>query len=92
LFFRPAKELTLPDPKLEVVVLPADSGAVVRVSASKFARAVLLECEPVEGHFKDNFFDLLPGETVEVAFEPRGAFDLDRFRRGLRVRSLVDLK
>ncbi len=92
LYFDSAKNLRLPKPGLRTTVLPAGRGATVRVSAARLARTVVLECGTVEGHFEDNFFDLLPGEAREVVFKPRKTFDLERFKRGLRVRSLVDLK
>ncbi len=92
LFFVRPKELVLPDPDLRVAVSAQDSGATVTVSAARFARAVFLDPGDTEGHFADNFFDLLPGESRTVSFEPTGTFDAHQFRAQLRVRSLVDLK
>lgn len=92
LFARP-KELLLPPAQLRTEVEGGPEEPVVRISSSAFAKAVLLEAPGIEGHFTDNFFDLLPGQAVEVRFRPRkGPIDLDRFRQALRVRSLVDLK
>jgi hypothetical protein len=55
----------------------------VRVSARRLARAVWLSSDAPSGSFDDNYFDLLPGESVSVEYQgPKGA--------KLRARSLRD--
>jgi hypothetical protein len=49
-----------------VAVEARPTGASVRVTARRFARAVYLSTADGQGSFSDNFFDLLPGESVTV--------------------------
>jgi beta-mannosidase len=71
-YFEKTKDLALPEPELSVEVTPGPSGtgASVRVTARRLARAVRLEADPAparsEEMFLDNYFDLLPGEAVNV--------------------------
>ena len=66
-YFVKTKDLDLPDPELKVEVGPGRNGeSVVRVSAKKLARAVRLNADAEKGVFSDNYFDLLPGESILV--------------------------
>ena len=71
-YFTKTKDLALPDPELAVTVTPhADGqGAAVRVTARRLARDVRLIATPAparpEEMFSDNYFDLLPGESITV--------------------------
>ncbi len=89
-FFAPPKELLLPRPHLVVNCNEADDGFVIAVSSDVLARHVCLSTEKVEGFFSDNYFDLLPGQTVKVMFTPRGEVPLADLERELRAISLVD--
>ena len=75
-YFVKTKDLALPDPELSVAVTPevaGTQGAMVRVTARRLARDVRLEAEPAptrpEEMFSDNYFDLLPGESVTVEWK-----------------------
>jgi len=71
-YFVKTKDLALPDPELSVLVTPdsAGHGMSVRVSARRLARDVYLVADPApterEQMFSDNYFDLLPGESVNL--------------------------
>jgi beta-mannosidase len=72
LYFKKTKDLQLPKPEIKVAVAPGANGALaVSVSAKQLARNVFLASGAVDGFFEDNYFDVLPGETVTVAFRPR---------------------
>jgi beta-mannosidase len=88
-FFEPFKILTLPRPQLDVQVMPQRGGFKLKVSSDKLARAVYLS-SPYQGAFVDNYFDLIPGRTVEVEFRSSKPVALDQFRQQLKVRSLID--
>jgi beta-mannosidase len=61
------KELELPNPELSLqTVLAEGGGSQVRVAARRLARSVRLSADGGEGHFSDNYFDLLPGEARAV--------------------------
>jgi beta-mannosidase len=89
-FFRPFKELTLPSPHVTTYLEKTQGGFIVMIWSDKFARAVYLSAEGLDGYFADNYFDLVPGRPVTVEFRSRRQIKLDEFRKGLEVRSLVD--
>jgi len=74
-YFAKTKELELPDAGLGLKRLSEQDGQVrLRVSARRLARAVRLSSSAPDGVFSDNYFDLLPGETVSVDYRgPRTA-------------------
>jgi beta-mannosidase len=90
LFFGVYKELSLPRAQINFEVMPVRGGFKVALSADKFARAVYLSALNHEGFFTDNYFDLIPGEKVEVLFRTRAAGRLSDFRNQLKVRSMAD--
>jgi beta-mannosidase len=90
-FFRPFKDLPLAAPNVSTEVARARGGATtVTLSTDRLARAVYLSAEGLEGSFADNFFDLLPGQKVTVAFRAGRPVTADELRRRLRVRTLSD--
>jgi beta-mannosidase len=74
-YFAKTKDLALPDPGLAVAVTPqaGGQGAAVRVTARRLARDVRLVATPAptrpEEMFSDNYFDLLPGESITVDWQ-----------------------
>jgi beta-mannosidase len=93
LTFVKTKDLALPAPELQVAVEAREGGAAVRVTAKRFARGVYLSTTNGAGTFSDNFFDLLPGESVTVAFQPTpGATppDAAQLSSALRIISVRD--
>ncbi len=90
-FFRPFKELKLPAPNVNAEVTPGWHGATaVTLSTDRLARAVYVSAEGLDGSFEDNFFDLLPGRKLTVAFKARRPVTNAELRRRLRVRTLSD--
>lgn len=67
LFFVPQKELDLPKAMISKKVEATKTGYTIRLESDKYARNVYLST-PVKGDFSDNYFDILPGETVEIGF------------------------
>jgi hypothetical protein len=51
---------------------------------------VRLAFDAGDGTFSDNYFDLLPGKSVEVTYRPKEAIQLEAFRKGLGVVSILD--
>ncbi len=89
-FFEPYKNLSIPAPQIGTEVLRTRRGFKVTLTADKFARAVYLSLANGDGFFSDNYFDLLPGQKVEVEFRPNGRMTLADFRARLKVRSMKD--
>jgi beta-mannosidase len=99
LYFVKTRELALPAPGLTLSAELHEGGATVRVTAGKLARNVWLSTTaapgepPLEGMFSDNFFDVLPGETVTVTWTPRiggAAVDASRLRAALHALTIRD--
>ena len=69
----------LPKPEIKLAVAAGANGALaVSVSAKQLARNVFLASGAIDGFFDDNYFDVLPGETVTVTFSPRARDDAGR--------------
>ena len=71
-------------------VIPARGGFKVTLSSDTFARAVYLSTTDQPGFFVDNYFDLRPGQKVEVEFRTTAPIALSGFRTKLKIRSLAD--
>ncbi len=89
LFFRPFKELNFSKPDIRTEIVPFAGGFKISLSTDKLARTVYLAGFP-DGFFSDNYFDLIPGRTVEVEYRTKEKMSVDEFRRNLKVRSLID--
>ncbi len=68
LFFKPFKELVLPEPKVDFTLEKADGGFDITLTTDQLARNVYLQAGDEEGFFSDNYFDLLPCATGENPF------------------------
>ena len=88
--FVPLKELELPDPAIEVQVIPTDEAARITLISDRFAKDVALSIPGVDGFLSDNYFDLVPGEETVIAFRSDETIDVEEIRQRLRVRSLAD--
>jgi hypothetical protein len=53
------------------------------------AKNVYLQCN-VEGHFSENYFDLLPNSEMKLFFISEEEVDINDLRKGLTVYTLVD--
>jgi beta-mannosidase len=89
-FFEPYKNLTMPSARISTSVTPTRGGFKITLDSDKFAKAVYLSVADADGLFSDNYFDLLPGKTVEVEFRPSNRMSLVDLRDRLRVRSMAD--
>ncbi len=79
-FFGVYKDLSLPRPHITFEVMPVRGGFKITLAADKFARAVYLSAPNHNGFFTDNYFDLIPGEKVEVLFRASDRTKLSDFR------------
>ena len=91
LFFKKTKDLALPKPEIKLAVAAGANGALaVNVGAKQFARNVFLATGAIDGTFDDNYFDLLPGETVTVTFKPRAPTTPAALQAALTATSIAD--
>jgi beta-mannosidase len=89
-FFEPYKNLSAPTARISTTPTPTRGGFKITLSSDKFAKAVYLSVPDADGFFSDNYFDLVPGKTVEVEFRPRTRLTLAELRGRLKVRSMSD--
>ena len=89
-FFQPYKALSLPRSEVRLDIAPVRGGFRIVLSADEFARAVYLSAPNVGGSFTDNYFDLIPGENIDVEFRRGSGITLNDFRKRLTVRTLAD--
>ncbi len=65
-FFRPFKELKIPQPTVEYLIAKVDLGFEITFTTDKLAKNVYLQIGDEKGFFSDNYFDLLPGDKVSI--------------------------
>jgi beta-mannosidase len=67
LYFAPPKDLELPVPEIKKVVTATPEGFKINLSCDKLVKNLYLSTS-AQGDFSNNYFDLLPGESVDVKF------------------------
>jgi beta-mannosidase len=67
LYFVPPKDLELPVPEIKKVVTATPSGFNINLSCEKLVKNLYISTS-AKGDFSNNYFDLLPGESVDVKF------------------------
>ena len=87
-YLAPVKEIHLKPATLKVETAGAIGGYKVRITSPVLARSVYLSFGKVEAEVSDNYFDILPGETVEVTV--KSAASLETLKAELKVVSLTD--
>ncbi|OFX58788.1 MAG: beta-mannosidase [Bacteroidetes bacterium GWB2_41_8] len=69
LFFRPIKDVLLPQPTVKYEINAVDGGFEISLNTDKLAKNLYMTIGDEEGFFSDNYFDLIPGKTVKVKLE-----------------------
>ena len=84
-YFVPPKSLQLPAAGLSTKVEKNGDDYNIVVSSTRLAKNVFLQTDAI-GHFSDNYFDLLPGESRKINFKVKKG----RLEDGFAVKSLRD--
>jgi beta-mannosidase len=87
-YIAPVKEVHLKPAQLNVETTGANGRYKIRVSSPVLARSVYLAFGDLDVELSDNYFNLLPGETAEIAVS--SAATLDALKAQLKVISLTD--
>ena len=87
-YLAPVKGVHLKPAQLKVEMSGANGSYKIRVSSPVLARSVYLSFGNLDAQVSDNYFDLLPGETVEIT--ATSAASLDALKAQLKVISLTD--
>jgi beta-mannosidase len=87
-YIAPTKEIRLKPAALKVETAGAAGSYKIRVSSPVLARSVYLSFGNLDVKVSDNYFDILPGETVEIGVS--SAASLDALKAQIKVISLTD--
>ncbi len=88
IYLAPVKGVQLKPAQLKVESTGANGRYKIRVSSAVLARSVYLSFGNLDAQLSDNYFDLLPGETVEITATSTAS--LDALKAQLKVISLTD--
>jgi len=67
-YFVSPKTLDLPEAKVNYLIKATMDGFKVTLTTNKLAKNVFLNIDDTDGFFSDNYFDMLPGDKVDVYF------------------------
>ena len=87
-YLAPVKEIHLKSALLKVEATGANGSYKIRVSSPVLARSVYLAFGNLDVTLSDNYFDLLPGESIEIAATSKAS--LAELQAQLKVISLTD--
>jgi beta-mannosidase len=87
-YLAPVKEIHLKPAALKVETTGGGGSYKVRITSPVLARSVYLTFGNLDVKVSDNYFNLLPGETVEIA--ATSGVSLDALKVQLKVISLTD--
>ena len=85
-YFVHPKDMKLPDPRFKFAILHGRPGVIFTMKAQTLVKNLFLQLDGV--HFSDNFFDILPGETVDVTIETD--LPMREIKDRLRIKTLRD--
>jgi len=87
-YLSPVKEVHLKPASLKVETTGSNGSYKIHIASSVLARSVYLSFGNLDVKLSDNYFDLLPGESVEIA--AASAVSFDALKAQLKVVSLTD--
>jgi beta-mannosidase len=82
------KDVPLAKAELKTSIDSIPSGYRLRVDSQQLARDVYVSFGNLDTKLSDNYFDLLPGESVEL--ELKSSASLDQLRQAVKAISLSD--
>lgn len=87
-FLTRQKDINYPKVNIKTSIEPIADGYKVYLMSDKFARGVFMSIDGIDNFFSDNYFDILPGQTVEVHVTTK-ASESD-FKKQLQIKSMSD--
>jgi len=87
-YIAPTKEIHLKPANLTITSTGANGSYKIRITSTVLARDVYLAFDAIDAKLSDNYFDILPGETVEITATSNAT--LDELKAQLKVVSLTD--
>jgi beta-mannosidase len=87
-YLAPTKEIHLKPAVLEIDTTGVNGSYKISITSPVLARSVYLSFGNLDVTLSDNYFNLLPGETVEIT--ATGAHSIDELKSQMKVISLTD--
>jgi len=91
LYFLPVKNLSLPKTSVSNNIKEENGLFILELSSPKLVKNIYLSLENGDGFFSDNYFDILPGQTVTISFKPSNGIDLNAFKSNLKLMKLDEI-
>lgn len=91
LYFLPPKDLSLPKTSVISEIKEEKGAFTLNLSAPKLIKNLYMSIESGDGFFSDNYFDILPGQSVKVTFAPAHEMDLKTFTSNLKMIKLDEI-
>ncbi|MDA3868198.1 MAG: glycoside hydrolase family 2 protein [Salinivirgaceae bacterium] len=88
LYFKPIKDILLPKPEVKYEINNIQDGYEITLITDKLAKNLYMTIGNEEGFFSDNYFDLIPGQTVKVKLETK--LSRDKFNTVFKLQTLVE--
>jgi len=88
-YFQRPKYLSIPSPEFDYEIERVSGKYVITVKSKSFLCQLHLISIKVRGVFRDNYFDMLPGEVQMINFEPSENVELKK--SDLRIRTLYEM-
>jgi len=88
----PDKEADLQEVKWDTTCTIENGIASVTLRTNRFARYTHLTAEGVTAPWSDNFFDIIPGESITVTVPVPSGMTKAEFTKALKIKSLVDVE
>ncbi len=82
------KDIDFPKPQIMKTVKPVNGGFELMLKSDKFARAVFMSIEGIDNFFENNYFDILPGQTITT--KVRTSLSQPEFEKQLKIISITD--
>jgi beta-mannosidase len=87
-YLAPTKEINLKPAVLNVETTGASGSYKIRIASPVLARSVYLSFGDLDAKLSDNYFDLMPGETIEIT--AKSVATLNMIKAKLKVISITD--
>jgi len=90
LYFDKIKKLLLPEANPEISYKKIKDGIEISISSDKLIKNIYFRLDNTEGHFSDNYFDIVPGVTKTIKFISTETIDINDFKSEIEILNLTD--
>ncbi len=91
LYFRPVKDLALPQASVATRVKDLGGEFAIGLSSQVLVKNLYLSLDAADGFFSDNYFDLMPRRPKVVRFKPASPTSAAALRDGLQMMHMAEV-